>query len=115
MTAPVAGRVAIRCIRPDQTQDRARDEREMMELGVRLRCAVDDTVVVIVPTEQGPWATVANALARTAATHVIVPDIWVVDGIDGLIRARAELVSVAGQQVMDEAEARARAKWAAIA
>lgn len=112
-----SARLAIRCLRPDliAKDDRERIEQEMTDLGVRLHCAVDAEIVVIDPRELGPWATVANALARTGATHVIVPDLWTVDGIDRQIRARAELISMAAQQIMDAAEARAAAKWAAIA
>lgn len=107
MTGHVAGRVAIRCIRPDliAATDRERIEQEMTDLGVHLGCAVDTIVVVIDPDVMGPWATVANAIARSRATHVIVPSLWHVDGIDGLIRARAALVALAAPHAADDAEA----------
>ncbi|WP_067891133.1 hypothetical protein [Nocardia vaccinii] len=108
MTGPVAGRVAVRCIRPDliAEEDRARIEQEMTDLGVQLGCAVDTIVVVINPDEMGPWATVANAIARARATHVIVPSMWHVDGIDDWIRARTELLALAGPHAGDDAEAK---------
>ena len=111
-----SSRLAIRCIRPDLIAEGDREciEQEMTELGVRLHLAVDDTVVAVDPDVMGPWATVANAIARTHATHVIVPDMRVVEGIEQQIRARAQLISVAAQRIMDAADARAKAKWAAI-
>ena len=108
MTGPTAGQVAIRCIRPDliAAADRERIEQEMTDLGMQLGCAVDALIVVIDPNVMGPWATVTNALARARATHVIVPSLWHVDGIDGWIRARAELVPLAGPLAADDAETR---------
>lgn len=94
MTGPVAGRVAIRCIRPDLTTDRERDEREMTATALRHHLAVDTSTVTIDPDVEGPWTTVALAIARIHATHVIVPNLEHVKGIERQIRARAGLISV---------------------
>lgn len=93
-------RLAIRCIRPDLTDDRDRDEHEMMELGVRLGYAVDETAIRIDPTKEGPYATVMLALGRTRADAVIVPDLEHVDGIDGAIRERVLLITLEGERVL---------------
>ena len=108
-TAP--GRLAICCLRPDliPTPDRARVEQEMTELGTRLGRAVDLTTVIIDPTREGPWATIANAISTTHATDVIVPDLTHVEGIETLIRERAQLITLAGERVLQRIHLRAGA------
>ena len=102
------GRLAIRCLRPDliPALDRARVEQEMTDLAIRLGRAVDLATVEINPSVAGPWATVANAIAHTHATDVIVPDLEHVDGIDGLIRERVQLITLEGERVL--------AQWAKL-
>lgn len=102
-SATPSGRLAIRCIRPDLTDDRDRDEREMRDLGVQLSRAVDDTVVEIDPLREGPARTVLEAIARTGATAVIVTDLEVVNGIEYWIRERADLITVRPPRVLERA------------
>jgi hypothetical protein len=96
-----SGRLAIRCIRPDLTSDRGRDEREMRRIGVQLGYAVDDTVVVINPWCEGPYTTVMSALGDTQADAVIVMDLGHIDGIDHAIRQRAQIITVEGERVLE--------------
>lgn len=100
-----SGRLAIRCIRPDLTADRYRDEHEMGNIGILLARAVDATVIPIVidPRREGPATTVLEAIARTGADAVIVPDLEHVDGIDHLIRERADLITVHPPRVLERA------------
>jgi len=102
-TAAAPGRLAIRCVRPDLTDDRERDERQMTAVGVRLGYAVDEVVVIIDPSREGPLTTVMNALARTKADAVIVPDLDHIDGIDKRIRERAQLITVVGEEMLARA------------
>ena len=101
-TTPSSGRLAIRCMRPEliAPADRTRIEQEMTDLAARLGRAVDLVTVEINPTLAGPWATVANAIGRTHATDVIVPDLDHVDGIDHWIRERVQLISLRGERVL---------------
>lgn len=73
----------------------------MRDLGVRLARAVDDTVVEIDPRREGPTATVLEAIARTGATDVIVPDLEHVDGIEYWIREHARLITVNPPRVFE--------------
>lgn len=102
-STPSAGRLAIRCVRPEliPAADRARIEHEMTALGTQLGRVVDRLTVEIDPTREGPWVTVANAIGRTHATDVIVPDLEHVDGIDHRIRERVQLITVKGEQVLE--------------
>ncbi|WP_024801215.1 hypothetical protein [Nocardia sp. BMG51109] len=100
------GRLLIRCIRPDLTDDRVRDEHEMMALGLRLGRAVDETVVLLDPAALWPLSTIRLALRRTRANGVIVPDLRHVEGIDDAIRLEAELITTEGEQVLIQARSR---------
>lgn len=102
----ISGRLAIRCLRPDLTSDRERDEREMGRIGVQLGYAVDETIIVIDPHREGPWTTIMLALRRTQATAVIVPDHAHIDGIDSWIRQHAELITVEGERVLERSMSR---------
>ncbi len=97
------GRLALRCIRPDLTTDQDRDERAMRELGVRLGYAVDDTVVTLDPTVQGPYTTIMLALRASGANAVIVPDHEHIDGLDHAIREWVQLITVEGERVLGRA------------
>lgn len=106
-----ASRLAICCIRCDliAKKDRERIEKEMAALGTRLGRAVDLTVVEIDPTVAGPWMTIANALGRTHATDVIVPDLAHVEGIEAIVRERAQLITLAGERILQRIHLRAGA------
>ncbi|GAB2690381.1 hypothetical protein [Nocardia thraciensis] len=95
------GRLAIRCIRPDLTNDRDGDELRATQVGVRLGYAVDEAVVVLDPSCEGPLVTVVNALARTGADAVIVPDLLHVIGIDSAIRLRVDLITADDGAVLE--------------
>lgn len=103
--ASTTGRLAIRCLRPDlvANDDRARVEREMTDLGIRLQLAVDDTVVVLDPLKQGIYTTIRLALRRTGATAVIVPDLECLNGTERSIREWAQLITVEGEAVLERA------------
>jgi|GEM_PF-3087812 len=103
LTPQSSGRLAIRCIRPDLSGDRDRDEREMSRIGVRLGYAVDETVVELDPRAAGVYTTVMLALRRTQADAVIVQDLEHVEGIDHAIRERAVLIAVEGERVLERA------------
>jgi hypothetical protein len=105
LTPQSSGRLAIRCIRPDLSGDRNRDEREMSRIGVQLGYAVDETVVELDPRTAGVYTTVMLALRRSQAEAVIVVDLEHVDGIDGAIRERAVLITVEGEHVLERAVA----------
>ncbi|WP_156959449.1 hypothetical protein [Nocardia sp. BMG51109] len=94
--ATTQGRLAIRCIRPDLTGARDRDEQQMTDTGIRLGYAVDDTVIALDPTWEAPLVTILRELRRTGADAVIVPGLSHIDGIDEVIRLRAKIVTVAG-------------------
>lgn len=81
------------------------DEVDMRALGARLGYAVDAHLVAIDADREGPLATVATALARTGADTVIVPDLEHIDGIDHHIRQRAQIITVAGERVIERAAA----------
>ncbi|WP_153414796.1 hypothetical protein [Nocardia macrotermitis] len=91
------------------TADRERVENEMAELGARLGRAVDVTTVVIDPSVAGPWATIAAALGRTRATDLIVPNLAHVEGIETLIRERAQLITLTGERILQRIHLRAGA------
>ncbi|WP_280265179.1 hypothetical protein [Nocardia wallacei] len=97
------GRLAIRCIRPDLTGDRNRDEQQMTEIGVLLGYAVDEVVVVLDPSREWPLITIENALNRTKADAVIVPDLEHIDGLERPIRERAQLITVEGEKILERA------------
>ncbi len=96
-----SGRLAIRCMRPDLSDDCGRDEREMTRIGVQLGYAVDEELVVIDPFREGPFTTVWLALRRTRADAVIVPSLEHVNGLEQSIRLKAQLITVQGEQVLE--------------
>ncbi|WP_024802311.1 hypothetical protein [Nocardia sp. BMG51109] len=75
----------------------------MTEIGVRLGYAVDGVVVVLAPSREWPLTTVENALKRTKANAVIVPDLEHIDGLDRQIRERAQIVTVEGEKILERA------------
>lgn len=101
---PPSGRLAIRCLRPDMTGDRDRDEREMSRTGAQLGYAVDKTTVILNPLREGPWTTIMLALRGAHADAVIVPDLGHVDGIDHWIRQHAQLITVVGERVLERTQ-----------
>lgn len=106
-----SSRLAICVIRSGlvASTDLADVVRQMTDLAVRLGRAVDTTTVFIDTTVEGPWTTVATALGRTHATDVIVPDLAHVEGIEALIRERAQLITLAGERVLQRIHLRAGA------
>jgi hypothetical protein len=96
-----SGRLAIRCLRPELSDDYERDEREMTRIGVQHGYAVDEELVVIDPLHEGPFTTVWLALRRTRADAVIVPSLEHVDGLEQSIRLKAHLITVQGEQVLE--------------
>ncbi|WP_067902796.1 hypothetical protein [Nocardia vaccinii] len=94
--------LAIRCIRPDLTTDRAADEQAMTDICGLLGYQVGD-VVVITPTLEGPLVTVMEALAETGANTVIVPAWDHLYGIDRYLRDIVRLVSVASERTRQRA------------
>lgn len=94
--------LAIRCIRPDLTEDRDADEQAMSEIGELLGFQVGE-VVVITPTIEGPLVTVMEALAEAGAEAVIVPGWDHLFGIDRYLRDVVRLVSVASERTRQRA------------
>lgn len=95
-------RLAIRCIRPDLSEDRAADEQAMSEIGEHLGYRVGE-VVVITPTLEGPLVTVMDALAAASADAVIVPAWDHLFGIDRYLRDVVQLISVASERTRQRA------------
>lgn len=92
---------AIRCLRPDLSEDCTRDEREMTRIGFQLGYAVDETPVVIDPSREGPFTTVWLALRRTDAAAVIVPSLEHIDGLEQSIRLKARIITVENGKVLE--------------
>ena len=96
-----SGRLAIRCLRPDLSEDCERDEREMTRIGVQLGYAVDEKLVVIDRFREGPFTTIWFALQRTKADAVIVPSLEHIDGLEQSIRLKAELITVKDEKILE--------------
>jgi hypothetical protein len=94
-------RLAIRCLRPDLSDDFERDARDMTRISVQLGYAVDEELVVIDPSRQGPFTTVWLALQRTKADAVIVPSLEHVDGLEQSIRLKARIITVQGEKLLE--------------
>ena len=92
---------AIRCFRPDLSEDCERDEREMTRGGVELGYAVDEALVVIDLSREGPFTTVWLALRRTEADAVIVPSLEHIDGLEQSIRLKARIITVQGERILE--------------
>ncbi len=96
--------LAIRCIRPDLTENRSADEQAMTQIGMLLGYTVVGEVVVITPTVEGPLVTVMDALAAAGADVVIVPAWDHLYGIDRYLRDVVRLVSVAAEHTRPHAD-----------
>jgi len=97
-------RTFICCLRREISgADFAAAVYDAYDLGRRLGYAPAGPVVEIDPRREGPATTVLLALARTGADAVITQDLEHVDGIDRLIRDRAELITVEGERVLERA------------
>ena len=92
---------AIRCLRPDLSDDRERDEREMTRIAIQLGYAVDEALVVIDPSREGPFTTIWLALRRTKADTVVVPSLEHIDGLEQSIRLKARIITVEHGKVLE--------------
>ncbi|OXR46696.1 hypothetical protein B7C42_01671 [Nocardia cerradoensis] len=84
-------RTAIQCIRPDLTANFVVDIQQMTDLLIRLGYE-PGPVITINPYLHGPLTTVMTAIAEHGPDAVIVPDFEHIDGLDRLIRERAQLI-----------------------
>ncbi|WP_280393270.1 hypothetical protein [Nocardia wallacei] len=97
-----SGQLAIRVLRPEISADSISDVEGAAKVGEQLGYTVGE-VVEIFPRREGAWATVANAIARTGAAAVIVPDLDHIYGIDHLIRERVRIITVEGERILERA------------
>ncbi len=91
-------RIAIPCLRIEIRG--GNDEVDMREIGARLGYEVGP-LIAIAPEFEGPYTTVMNAIARTGATAVIVPDLEHIDGIARQIRERVQIITVEGERILE--------------
>lgn len=99
-------RIAIPLLRIDIQTETDADRMSALAHGLGYELG---EFVVIDPRREGPYTTVMQAIARTHAAAVIVPDLEHVDGIDRYIRERVQLINVENERVLERIDAGAAA------
>lgn len=104
------GRLAIRFIRPDLTNNYVDDALQMTAACGRAGYEVDpgELVIELDPRREAPLTTVLNALARTGADAIAVPDLEHIDGIDRAIRHRVPIITATPERQLAACENCAR-------
>lgn len=105
-------RMAIPLLRIEIRQ--GNDEIDMRAVGERLGFRVDETLIVLAEDDDRPLKAIVHALHDKPGAAIIVPTLYHLDGIHAAVGLVAQVVTVAGERVLERASADARAvsAWA---